>query len=104
MNGIFSIAMPFIGGLSLGIIFFGGLWITVKKLAASKMPALLFLGSFVFRIGIALGGFYYIGFGDWKRLVLCLVGFIAARFAVIHYTKSVDDKISQIRKEAVHEA
>lgn len=99
-----TIVWPLIVGLLLGVLFFGGLWFTVKKLTTAKMPAVLVLGSFVFRIGIVMAGFYFIGLGDWKKLVVCLIGFIAARFAVIHYTKSVDEKTVQIKKEAVHEA
>jgi len=104
MNEILNIGLPLIVGLLLGVLFFGGLWLTVKKIAVSKMPALLVLSSFVFRISIVLAGFYFVGLDDWKKLGMCLIGFIAARFAVIHYTKSVDEKTMQIKKEVVHEA
>jgi F1F0 ATPase subunit 2 len=104
MNEIPNMVLPFIVGWLLAILFFGGLWFTVKKLTASKMPALLVLGSFIVRVGIVLIGFYFIGSGDWKKLIVCLIGFIVARFAVIHYTKSMDEKIVQIKKGAHHEA
>jgi F1F0 ATPase subunit 2 len=104
MNEILNKGLPLIVGLLLGVLFFGGLWLTVKKLAVSKMPALLVLFSFVFRISIVLAGFYFVGLDDWKKLGMCLIGFIVARFAVIHYTKSVDEKTTQIKKEVVHEA
>ncbi len=104
MNEILNIGLPLIVGLLLGVLFFGGLWLTVKKIAVSKMPALLVLSSFVFRISIVLAGFYFVGLDDWKKLGMCLIGFIIARFAVIHYTKSVDEKTILIKKEVVHEA
>lgn len=104
MNEISNMVLPFIVGWLLAILFFGGLWFTVKKLTASKMPALLVLGSFIVRVGIVLIGFYFIGSGDWKKLIVCLIGFVVARFAVIHFTKSMDEKIVQIKKEANHEA
>ncbi len=104
MNEILNLLLPLIAGLLLGTVFFGGLWFTVKKLTASKMPALLVLGSFIFRVGIVLIGFYFIGLGDWKKLIVCLIGFVAARFVVIRYTKSVDEKNGQIKKEVAHEA
>ena len=104
MNEILNKGLPLIVGLLLGVLFFGGLWLTVKKIAVSKMPALLVLFSFVFRISIVLAGFYFVGLDDWKKLGMCLIGFIAARFAVIHYTKSVDVKTMLIKKEVVHEA
>ena len=38
----------FIAGLALGTVFFGGLWLTVRKAVVSKKPAMLIFGSFVF--------------------------------------------------------
>lgn len=104
MNEILNFVLPFIAGLLLGVIFFGGLWVTVKKLTASKMPALLVLSSFIFRVGIVLIGFYFIGLGDWKKLIICLIGFVVARFVVIRYTKSADEKNGQKKMEVAHEA
>ena len=104
MIEVSNMILPFIAGILLGMIFFGGLWFTVKKLTASKIPELWILSSFVFRIGIVLTGFYFIGIGDWKKLIVCLIGFIAARFVVIHYTKSIDEKTLQIKKEVGNEA
>jgi F1F0 ATPase subunit 2 len=104
MNELSNMVLPFIVGLLLGAIFFGGLWFTVKKLVISKTPALLMVGSFVFRISIVLLGFYFTGSGDWKKLIVCLIGFIVARFVVIHYTKSIDGKTLQLKKEVGNEA
>ena len=104
MNEILNLVLPLIVGLLLGTVFFGGLWFTVKKLTASKMPALLVLSSFIFRVGIVLIGFYFIGLGDWKKLIICLIGFVVARFVVIRYTKSADEKNEHIKREVAHEA
>jgi F1F0 ATPase subunit 2 len=104
MNETLLMIATFVGGIALGIIFFGGLWFTVKKLITAKVPALWMLGSFILRAGIVLFGFYFIGARNLQRLVSCLIGFIAARFVVIHFTKSIDEKHIQLRKEAAHEA
>ncbi|WP_301922280.1 ATP synthase subunit I, partial [Ferruginibacter sp.] len=69
MNEISNLIWAFIVGLLLGVLFFGGLWITVKKVINSKIPGLLMVGSFVLRITIVLAGFYFIGLGDWKKLI-----------------------------------
>ena len=69
------------GGL-LGAFFFGGLWWTVRKGLSAKQPALLFLGSSLLRTGVVLAGFYVVSAQQWQRLLLCLLGFVAARFAV----------------------
>jgi F1F0 ATPase subunit 2 len=104
MNEISNLIWAFIVGLLLGVLFFGGLWFTVKKIISSKTPGLLMVGSFILRITIVLAGFYFIGLGDWKKLIACLTGFMVARFTVIYLTKSVDEKNAQIKKEVAHEA
>ena len=98
MTDILKMILVFIAGMLLGTLFFGGLWLTVKKAVTSKKPALIILGSFVFRIGITLAGFYFIGVGSLQRLLLLLVGFITARFVVIYFTKSIDAKQAIIKE------
>lgn len=104
MNSVLYPIWALVVGLFLGTLFFGGLWFTVKKTVTSKMPALLVLGSFIIRVGITLAGFYFIGLGNWKILVICLIGFIIARFVVIFYTKSIDENKLPLKKEDAHEA
>ena len=103
MNEIVYMILAFFGGLLLGTIFFGGLWLTVKKLVISKIPALLFLGSFLLRISITLIGFYYVSSGSWQRLLICVAGFITARYSVIYFTKSNKEKQVLLQKEISHE-
>jgi len=103
-NNILYMAFAFIVGMLLGTIFFGGLWLTIKNTATSKVPGLLFFGSFVLRIAIALFGFYYVSHGNWQRLLTCLVGFIVARFLVIHVTKSKEKQKEKNEKEESDEA
>lgn len=103
MNEILSTAIVFIAGLAMGIIFFGGLWLTAKKIIHSKKPVLWLLSSFFLRVGITLVGFYFVGSGNLQKLLICLVGFIAARFLVLHFTKSKEPKNFQIQKEVTHE-
>jgi F1F0 ATPase subunit 2 len=67
------------GGAAIGILFFGGLWLTVKKSLASKTPALWLIGSFLLRSAVTIVGFYFLSGNDWKKMVVCLIGFIIAR-------------------------
>jgi len=103
MNEIVYMILAFIGGLLLGTLFFGGLWLTVRKLVTSKIPALWFLGSFILRVSITLIGFYYIFSGSWQRLLICVAGFIIARYIVIHFTKTNEEKQVLLNKEVGHE-
>jgi F1F0 ATPase subunit 2 len=80
--------LVFCVGIILGAIFFGGLWWTVKKMQTVKRPALWFIVSFLARAMITLSGFYWVGEGEWLRLMLCILGFIVARFVIILMTNS----------------
>ncbi len=50
-------------------------------------PALWFFGSMLLRMCIALAGFYFVGRDDWQRWLLCLLGFVLARFIVKRLTR-----------------
>lgn len=103
MNEILYMAFAFIAGLTLGTIFFGGLWFTVRKTVMSTKPVLWVLGSFFFRVSITLIGFYYIYQGNWQRLLICLFGFVTARFMVMHVTKSIEKKQAQLKHAIAYE-
>ena len=87
MNEFLILAVALASGLSLGAIFFGGLWWTVRKGVSSKHPARWFLGSLLVRMSLVLVGFYFVGRGNWQRLVVCLFGFIIARIVVTWLTR-----------------
>ncbi len=91
MTDILFYILAFITGLALGTLFFAGLWFTVKKTVHTKLPGLWFIGSLFVRLGMVLLGFYLVGNGSWQRLLICLAGFIIARFIVVQYTR-VDKK------------
>lgn len=76
-----------LGGLVLGLIFYGGLWWTTRKGLATKYPGSLFLVSMLVRTAVVLAGFYLISAGQWQRILVCLAGFILARLVVLQYTK-----------------
>ena len=87
MNETLTLMLAWVAGGVLGAIFFGGLWWTVRKGVSSPRPALLFIGSLVLRTSVVLSGFYFIGRGDWQRLLLCLLGFVMARLAMPWLTR-----------------
>jgi F1F0 ATPase subunit 2 len=102
MNNFLILTLAIVAGILLGAIFFGGLWWTVRKGVFSKSPALWFLGSMLLRMGIVLVGFYFVGRGDWRRLVVCLLGFIVARFIVMRLSRTPIENGNSKVKEASH--
>jgi F1F0 ATPase subunit 2 len=102
MNEPLLLALALVAGLVLGVFFFGGLWWTVRKGVSSKWSALWFLGSKLLRMGIVLVGFYFVGRGDWKRMVACLLGFVIARFIVMRLTRTRIENPFSIAKDNRH--
>ena len=97
MNEPLAITLAIIAGIALGAIFFGGLWWTVRKSLVSPRPAFWFLGSMLMRMSVVLTGFYFVGQGEWKRLVACLIGFILARIAVIRVARA---QVQHLKEES----
>jgi len=90
MNDILFLLLAFITGLALGTIFFGGLWLTVKKSMTSAHPAFWLFASSFLRISITLVGFYYTAQGYWERLLISLLGFLIARYFILRVTRKAD--------------
>lgn len=69
-----------LAGLALGLFYFGGLWLTVRKISCSRCPGLRMFGSFLVRLLVTLCGLYLVMDGSWERLLACLCGFLVVRF------------------------
>lgn len=97
MSIVDNIIVPLTLGIALGALFFGGLWLTVKKAVGSAYTALWFLASSLLRTGLVLAGFYYAADGHWQRLLICLIGFIVARFLALRLTRSFEEKQTALK-------
>ncbi len=73
------LALALVVGLALGVVYFGGLWLTVKRLPTTRRPALLFFGSFLARTALVVAGIYLVMDGRWERVAVCLAGLLVAR-------------------------
>ena len=102
MNETLMLVVAGAVGLVLGAVFFGGLWWTVRKGVSSPRPALWFVGSMLLRTSIVLAGFYSVGGGQWQRLLVCLLGFVIARFLVMRLTRTRVEHSNSPAKEASH--
>jgi F1F0 ATPase subunit 2 len=101
MTEALSLVLATVAGVLLGVIFFGGLWWTVRKGASSQQPALWFLCSLLLRTSTALVGFYLVCGGHWERLLVCLLGFVMARHIVTRLTRTLE-KSTYFAQAATH--
>jgi F1F0 ATPase subunit 2 len=82
MHDGWSLLRAVTAGAALGGTFFIGLWWTIRRGMPARNPAPWFLVSLLLRVGVVLGGFYFVGGRDWHRLAASAVGFAAARVIV----------------------
>lgn len=87
MNEWLNLLFPFVAGIGLGFLFFGGLLVTVTRGIASRRPALWFFTSMLLRTALVLAGFYWVGKGQFVDLLVCLAGFIVARVVIMRKAK-----------------
>lgn len=84
MSEVVLLLLSLIAGVGLGLLYFGGLWWTVRKLPTASSPALLILASLAIRTGLAILGFYLVMAGRWERLLACLAGFLLVRTLLVN--------------------
>lgn len=90
------LSLSVLAGVLLGMIFFGGLWWTVQKIAAGNNPYLLSLASFVLRTALVMVVFYLLLQADWRYLPAALAGFIIAR-TVLAYKYKVSPQRNEVK-------
>ena len=88
MNDPLALVAAVIVGLGAGLIFYGGLWLTVSRIHTARQPALLFAASFVVRVALALGALWWVSQGSAIRVIAWLVGFIIARPLIFRLTRA----------------
>ena len=86
--------IAFLVGMGTGIVYFGGLWWTVRQLPFVRHPALLTLGSFLVRTGISLTAFYLVSGGRWERILISLVGFMIMRGLLVRRVRPGSTPVS----------
>jgi len=99
MNQPLQLLLAVLAGMAIGVIYFGGLWLTVQRLPRSSKPVRLLLLSAVVRLGLALGGFYLVLRHGWAALLASLAGSVLTRLFLIRWLAQ-----EQASKGGAHEA
>jgi F1F0 ATPase subunit 2 len=77
-----GLALAFVGGVGIGAVYFGTLWLVVRRLPRQARPALWLGATGILRLAVALGLFALLADGRWEWLVAALAGFLAVRLAL----------------------
>jgi F1F0 ATPase subunit 2 len=93
-TNVLHLLMAFLVGMGAGVVYFGGLWWTVRRLPFARRPALLTLGSFFVRTGISLTAFYLASGGRWERILISLLGFIILRGFLVRRVRTASTRVS----------
>ena len=80
-----ALVLSALAGIALGILYFGGLWLTITKMRALKNPGIFLILSFILRTVIVIGGFYLISDVKLERLTVTMLSFFVTRFVFIRY-------------------
>ncbi len=83
MSEVVLWSVTFFGGIFLGLLFYGGLWWSVRLLPAVSHPVLWILSSFIFRVMVTVGGIVLLTDGDWRKVAFALFGFVATRVVMV---------------------
>lgn len=90
MLDIVPFILFFAAGAALGAFYFGGLWLTVRRVTDTRRPKTMLLASFLGRAVLVLAGFYamtQVVPGQWEALAIGLVGFMGMRLLLIRRWK-----------------
>jgi F1F0 ATPase subunit 2 len=76
------VALFFIGGV-IGLVFFSGLWLSLKWCITQNGRYLWHFVGFILRAGFVCSAFFLLMQGSWQRLTALVVGFLCVRIIVV---------------------
>ena len=77
-----ALLLGLLAGVALGLVYFGGLWWTVRRVPSWRRPERALLASFVVRALLVLPAFVVLALQGPGPLVAALAGFLVARVAL----------------------
>lgn len=99
MSEALTLFAALLAGTVLGIVFFGGLWWTIRIALLSPQPAAWFIVSLLLRTAVTLAGFNWASRGDCRSLVACVLGFLLSRTALTRLARETGGKGNQAGQE-----
>lgn len=93
INDWFYLVKALVAGVMMGIVYFGGLWLTVQNLKKYSHPGFLALTSFIVRLALFLFVLYFITDGHWIGVGIFLFGFFVVRTISIWLNRPIKSKL-----------
>ncbi|SCP96141.1 ATP synthase subunit I [Anaerobium acetethylicum] len=93
------IGISFLIGIFLGILFFGGLQLTLTQLEKSKYPAFLMLSSMLLRMAVVLTGFFLLRNRGWNHLLASLLAVLLVRTLFVSAARKKAEVLNSCSKE-----
>lgn len=81
---VFRVVAAAAAGLVLGAVYFWGLWWTSRRVGTTRAPGLLFMGSFVVRMAILLGGLWLVTRGRLVETAVAVIAILISRRFVVN--------------------
>jgi len=81
------IIYPLIVGLLLGLFYYGGLWLILRRLEQLKYPAVWLGLSLLIRTLTVVFVIYLLFSDSWKQLLIVLLGMLITRFLLVKYIR-----------------
>lgn len=97
MYDLFELFLALMWGGGLGLMFFGGLWLTLAQLPRASQPALLVFGSFIARTAAVLLGLYPVIRMGWQPFAAAMIGFVLMRMLLTRWLGVDVQREKQVR-------
>lgn len=92
--GIGQLTLALAAGAAVAAFYFGGLWLTVRRVATSNRPVLLTFGSFVVRAVVAVAVMVWIARMHWQLLLAAMAGFVLVRVVLTRKLRPEDEAVA----------
>lgn len=87
MSDVLMLVAVLGAGMVLGVVYFGGLWATIQRLASARRPAVLAFTSFVLRTVVVVAGLTVLYSGDVRRLGIGVLGLLVVRTVAVRQAR-----------------
>lgn len=87
MHYSLSLLLALLVGILVSLVYFGGLWWTVRRVLDVERRASWMLASFLVRAGVVLSGLYLVIGTDGLRLAAAMLGFLIVRMVLVAFLR-----------------